>query len=322
VNRLTTKQETFAAFVMITAVLAACGDGAVGRAEFEGLSGTVSVDGSSTVYPITEAVAEEFMAATGGSVRVTVALSGTGGGFRRFCAGETDISNASRHISEREIAACAQNGVEYIELPVAIDGMAVVVNPANDFAQCMTVDELRRIWEPGSTVQSWAQVRADWPDQRMRLFAPGTASGTFDYFTEAVMGQTGASRADFTASEDDNVLVQGVEGEAAALGYFGYAYYEENRDRLRLVSIDGGRGCIEPNPQTIRTGTYAPLARPLFIYVNRASLERPELAAFVRFYLDEAAGLVGEVGYVPLSDEQYDVSQDRLHEALRAGAGS
>jgi phosphate transport system substrate-binding protein len=299
-------------------VLAACGPQP--DAELGGLSGTISLDGSSTVFPITEAVAEEFMYATRGSVRVTVALSGTGGGFRRFCVGDTDISNASRHITAGERDLCAQNGVEFVELMVAIDGLAVVVNPANDFAQCMTTAELRRIWEPGSNVQSWAQVRAGWPDQRMRLYAPGTASGTFDYFTEAVMGRAGASRADFTASEDDNVLVQGVEGDRGGLGYFGYAYYEENQGRLRLVAIDDGQGCIAPTPETVSGGEYM-LARPLFIYVKRQALERPEVEAFVRFYLEDAPELVREVGYVPLSDAQYEQSRARFEEAIGARAG-
>jgi phosphate transport system substrate-binding protein len=300
----------------------ACNGTDAAEGEFAGLGGRVTVDGSSTVYPLTEAIAEEFGAATRGNVRITIAYSGTGGGFRRFCAGDTDISNASRHISERERETCAASGVEYIELPVALDGMAVVVNPANGFAQCLSVDELRRIFEPGSTVNSWAQVRAGWPDQRLRLYAPGTASGTFDYFTEAVIGQAGASRADFTASEDDNVLVQGVEGDRWSLGYFGYAYYEENQARLRLLDIDGGQGCVTPTPETIRSGAYTPLSRPLFIYVNRAALARPEVASFVRFYLDEASHLAREVGYVPLGDAQYAESRSLLNQAVAARAGT
>jgi phosphate transport system substrate-binding protein len=278
---------------------AACGGAGGG-----GVSGTVTADGSSTVYPVTEAAAVEFRDEFGSGVRVMVAMSGTGGGFRRFCAGETDLSNASRHISEREAELCAQNGVEYVELPIALDGMAVVVNPTNTFAQCLSVAELRRIWEPNSTVQLWSQVREGWPAERIRLYAPGTASGTFDYFTEAVMGEVGASRADFTASEDDNVLVQGVEGDRFALAYFGLAYFEENQGRLRLVDIDGGTGCVTPTPETIRTGTYSPLSRPLFLYVNRASLQRPEVATFVRFYLDHAADIARSVGYVPVGAEQ------------------
>jgi phosphate transport system substrate-binding protein len=290
----------------VVVLLMGCG-GADDRgesAEYGAVSGEVSVDGSSTVFPITEAVAEEFMRETRGRVRVMVAQSGTGGGFRRFCTGDTDISNASRHISDGERATCVENGVEYIELPVALDGMAVVVNPQNDLMQCITVEELRRIFEPGSQVNDWSQVRVGLPAERLRLYAPGTASGTFDYFTEAVIGQVGASRADFTASEDDNVLVQGVAGDRWALGYFGYAYYEESRERLKLLDIDGGQGCVTPTPETIRDGSYTPLSRPLFIYVNRQALARPELRAFVSFYVDNAPALARDVGYVPLGDEQ------------------
>jgi phosphate transport system substrate-binding protein len=299
----------------------ACG-GSAGRddgSEFAGLSGSVSVDGSSTVFPVTEAVAEEFMRETRGSVRVMVAQSGTGGGFRRFCTGDTDISNASRHISERERQTCAENNIEYIELPVALDGMAVVVNPQNDLLQCLTVEELRRIFEPGSQVNDWSQVRAGLPAERLRLYAPGTASGTFDYFTEAVIGQAGASRADFTASEDDNVLVQGVTGDRWSLGYFGYAYYEESQGQLKLLDIDGGQGCITPTPETIRDGTYSPLSRPLFIYVNRQALSRPELRAFVSYYIDNSSALARDVGYVPLGDQQYRDARTTLDGAIPNG---
>src|SRR5690554_4647834 len=217
--------------------MAACGGGAGGGEE----TGSVRIDGSSTVFPITEAVAEEFMAETAGAVRVTVALSGTGGGFRRFCAGETQISNASRPIDASEAAACELAGIEYIALPVALDGLSLVVHPSNDFAQCLTMEELGRIWEPGSTVDNWSQVRPEWPDRPLRLYGPGTNSGTFDYFTEEVAGETGASRSDYTASEDDNVLVQGVSGDPNALGYFGFAYYSENQSRVKLIGVDAGQ---------------------------------------------------------------------------------
>jgi phosphate transport system substrate-binding protein len=305
-------QRSFGA-VAIAVFAAACG-GAGGDAggEYGDLSGQVSIDGSSTVFPITEAVAEEFMRETRGNVRVMVAQSGTGGGFRRFCTGDTDISNASRHISAAELATCAENGVEHIELPVALDGMAIVVNPQNDLLQCLTVDELRRIWEPGSQVSLWSEVRQGLPAERMRLYAPGTASGTFDYFTEALMGRAGASRADFTASEDDNVLVQGVAGDRWALGYFGYAYYEENRNQLKLLAVDGGNGCVTPTPETINNGTYAPLSRPLFIYVSRQALERPEVRAFAEYYVEQAAALARDVGYVPLGGEQQAQARQRL----------
>jgi phosphate transport system substrate-binding protein len=286
-------------------VLAACGnDGGQGGAR-DDLRGTLEIDGSSTVYPITEAVAEEFGAETGGSVRVMVGFSGTGGGFRRFCNGETVITNASRHIRGNEAELCAQNGVEYVEMQVAIDGMAVVVNPQNDFVQCLTIEELRRMWEPGSQVANWSQVRAGFPDQPLRLYGPGTNSGTFDFWTEAVMGQERASRTDFTASEDDNVLVAGVEGDRNALGYFGYAYFHENQGRLRVVAIDGGQGCVTPTMDTVATGEYSPLARPLFIYVRRDALERPEVREFVRFYMERAPEFAREVGYVPAPEQAY-----------------
>jgi phosphate transport system substrate-binding protein len=285
------------------AAVAACGGGDDGQAG--DLSGTVEIDGSSTVFPITEAVAEEFGTETRGSVRVMVGQSGTGGGFKRFCAGETQISNASRHITEAEQELCAQNGVDFVEMQVAIDGLAVVVHPQNQFVQCLTVEELRRIWEPGSQVTNWSQVRDGFPNEPLKLYGPGTNSGTFDYFTEVITGQARASRADFTASEDDNVLVQGVAGDRNALGYFGYAYYAENKGRLKTVAVDNGSGCIEPNEQTVESGEYAPLARPVFIYANRAALQQPHVAAFVRFYMEHAPTLVGEVGYVPADAATY-----------------
>jgi phosphate transport system substrate-binding protein len=265
----------------------------------------ISVDGSSTVYPISEAMAEEFGLASEDRVHVTIATSGTGGGFKTFCAGERDISNASRPIKRSEAELCAENGVEYIELQVAIDGLSVVVNPANTFAICLTVAELKAIWEPGSTVQLWSEVRPTWPAEPIRLYGAGTNSGTFDTFTETIVGRTGAIRSDFSASEDDNVLVQGVEGDRNSLGFFGYAYYAENATRIRAVEIDGGAGCIAPTPETVRSGDYEPLARPLFIYVSRASWERPIVREFVRFYLAQAERYVPETGYVPLRAEEY-----------------
>ncbi|MGH7470915.1 MAG: PstS family phosphate ABC transporter substrate-binding protein [Longimicrobiales bacterium] len=268
-------------------------------------SGTISGDGSSTVYPITEAVAEEFTREHPGQLRVTVGYSGTGGGFKRFCAGETDISNASRPIKEAEKQACTQNAVEYVEMQIAYDGLSVVVNPQNTFATCLTTAELKKIWEPESQVNRWSQVRAGFPDQELKLYGAGTASGTFDYFTEAIMGKEDLSRSDYTASEDDNVLVQGVAGDPRALGYFGYAYFVENQQRLKLVQVDGGTGCVSPSPETIRSGTYSPLSRPLFIYVNKKALARPEVIAFLKFFNEHAAKLVPEVGYVPLDAARY-----------------
>ena len=279
----------------------ACTGGETGT----GLSGAVQVDGSSTVAPISEAVAEEFQIANPG-VRVTVGISGTGGGFQRFCAGETDVSDASRPISEGEEQACASAGVEYLELPVAWDGLSVVVNPGNDFVQCLTVEELRRIWEPNSRVSTWRDIRPEFPAEPIKLYGPGTHSGTFDYFTETVIGETGASRPDYQGSEDDNVLVQGVAGDQYALGYFGYAYVRENVDKLQTVSVDDGAGCVLPSKETILARSYAPLSRPLLIYVARGSLVRPAVAEFVRFYMEYADVLVASTGYLALAREQYE----------------
>ena len=299
--------------LMVTAVaavaMAACG----GEQESSGnLTGSIEIDGSSTVYPISQAVAEEFMRETGGDVRVTVGVSGTGGGFRRFCAGETAISNASRAIKEDERALCEQSGVDPLELQVAIDGLAVAVNPANTFVQCLTVEELRKIWEPGSTLQEWSEVREGFPAQPLRLYGPGTNSGTFDYFTEAIMGEEDASRSDYAASEDDNVLVQGVGGDVNALGYFGYAYYIENQNQLRAIGVDNGSGCVEPTPETVTSGQYAPLSRPLFIYVDRNRLTDPAVAEFVRFYMESAPELVSEIGYVPMDAAAYQSNLSQL----------
>jgi len=284
------------------AVFAACSGGESGGEG--GLTGMVRIDGSSTVFPVTEAVAEEFQIANQG-VRVTVGISGTGGGFKKFCAGETDISDASRPIKDTELEACRAAGIDPMQVTVGYDGLAVMVNPNNTFASCMTVDELKQIWEPGSQISRWNQVRSEWPDGEFELYGPGTDSGTFDYFTEAIMGEEDASRPDFTASEDDNVLVQGIAGDQYALGYFGYAYYAENQDKLKLVAIDNGNGCVEPTPETVQSGEYAPLSRPLFIYLSQTAMERPEVKAFVEFYLTNAQQLVPDVGYVPLGAEVY-----------------
>ena len=278
----------------------------------------IAVDGSSTVFPITEAVAEEFQE-TNRSAKVTVGLSGTGGGFQKFCRGETVISNASRPITETEIEACGKASIQYIELPVAYDGIAIVVNPKNTWATNMTVPELRRIWEPAAQgkVLRWSQVRPGWPEQELHLFGAGVDSGTFDYFTEVINGKTRASRGDYTSSEDDNILVQGVAGDQNSLGYMGLAYYEENRDKLRVVPVDDGQaengaGPVAPSPETVRNGTYRPLSRPMFIYVSAAALARPEVEQFVRFYLDSAAGLIKEVGYVPLTDAEQQLVRQRF----------
>lgn len=295
--------------LVLAVLLSACGGGGEPPA-------IVQIDGSSTVYPLTEAVAEEFMLANP-RVRVTVGVSGTGGGFSKFVREEIDISDASRPIKAVEAELAAQNDVEYIELPIAFDGLAVITNPESDWVQCLTVEELRLIWEPGSTVNNWNQVRPSFPDHELRLYGAGTDSGTYDYFTAAIVGEEGASRADFTASEDDNVLVQGLAGDQASLGFIPYAYYAENTDKLRLLSIDdgnpdNGNGCIAPNAESVQSGTYQPLARPEFVYVNAERADDPAVLAFTRFYLENAGTLATEVGYVPLSDAAYELGLDRL----------
>ena len=272
------------------------------------LKGTIEIDGSSTVFPITEAVAEEFNKVAP-EVRVNVGVSGSGGGFKRFTVGEIDISDASRQIKENEAAAAEENGIEYLEFLVGVDGLSVLVSPKNDFVECLTVEQLHEIWKPESMVQDWSDLDPAWPNKKINLYGPGTDSGTFDYFTEEVNGESGVSRADYTASEDDNVLVQGIRGDRNALGYFGYSYYAENKDKLKLVAVDSGEGCMIPSVETIADGTYSPLSRPLFIYVSKASLERPEVKAFVEFYMENGAELTAEVGSVPLSAQHY---QDNL----------
>lgn len=278
----------------------------------------IKVDGSSTVYPITEAVAEEF-GKKHRDVKVTVGISGTGGGFKKFCPGETDISDASRPIKPSEVENCTKHKTEYIELPVAYDGLAVVVNPKNTWADSMTVKELKRLWEPEAqkNVTRWSQVRPGWPDKEIHLFGPGVDSGTYDYFTEAVVGKEHSSRGDFTSSEDDNVLVQGISTDPLAIGFFGLAYYEENRGRLKLVAVDdendaNGKGPIQPSLETVENGTYQPLARPIFIYVRKKSATKPEVQSFVEFYLANAAQLSREVGYIPLPRKVYDLALKRF----------
>ena len=276
----------------------------------------VKIDGSSTVYPITEAVAEEFQKAKRGEVKVTVGISGTGGGFKKFCRGETDISDASRPILKKEIDVCKEQNIEYIELPVAYDGLAVMVNPKNTWVRSLTVDDLKKMWEPAAqgTITKWNQVRPEWPDAPLKLFGPGADSGTFDYFTEAIVGKSKASRGDFTASEDDNVLVQGIAGDKNALGYFGLAYYEENKSKLKVVPVvnRATNKEVTPSLQTVMDGTYSPLSRPLFIYINKASLSRPEVKEFVNYYLKNADKLTKQVKYVPLPENAYKLAQERF----------
>lgn len=302
-----------AAVLTTLLVFAACGggDGAESKPAASALSGQVQMDGSSTVFPIQEAIAEEFQAANP-NVRVSVGISGTGGGFKRFCAGETDISDASRPIKQSEIDACAAAGIEYTEIPLAWDGLSVITSPENDFAQCLTLDELKRIWEPGTKVTTWRDVRAEWPAEQIKLYGPGTDSGTFDYFTETIMGEAGASRPDYQASEDDNILVQGVAGDRYSLGYFGYAYYVENTSRLKLLEVDGGNGCVAPSDETIADGTYAPLSRPLFVYVNHAAAVRPEVKAYLEFLVGNAAEVVPSTGYHALTSAEYAADMAKL----------
>jgi phosphate transport system substrate-binding protein len=273
----------------------------------EELSGEIRIDGSSTVFPITEAIAEEFLAIYP-DVKVPVGVSGTGGGFKKFVVGETDINDASRPIKDSEAEAAKAAGIEFLELPVAFDGLSVVINSENTWVDYMTVEELNKMWGPDSTVKTWQDVRAEWPAEEIKLYAPGTDSGTFDYFTEAINGESGAIRPDFIGSEDDNVLVQGISGDKNAIGFFGFAYYEENTDILKVVPIDGGNGPVVPTFDTIKSGEYTPLSRPLFIYVTKPSLERPEVKTFVQFYLETVKDIIREVGYVALPDEDYAAS--------------
>ena len=277
----------------------------------DSLRGTVSLDGSSTVFPISEAVAEEFLSVQP-RVRVTVGVSGTGGGFKKFLAKEIDINDASRPIKKKEISKANELGIDFIELPIAFDGLSIVVNKENTWVDHLTVAELNKIWQPGSNVKNWSDVRVDWPEIEMRLYGPGTDSGTFDYFTETINGKSGASRSDYTANEDDNALVQGIIGDKGSLGYFGYAYYDANKSKLKLVPIDGGKGPIAPSQTTINNETYEPLSRPVFIYVRSKALDRPEVRALVDFYIDSAPALASEVGYIPLPDAVYDRAKKRI----------
>ena len=270
----------------------------------------IRADGSSTVYPITQAVAEEFTARNP-NIRVVVAFSGTGGGFKKFCRGETDIQNASRPIRPEELEVCQENGIQFIELPVAYDALTVIVNPKNTWAACLKTSELKAIWEPGSTIQRWSQIRQGWPNQPLRLYGAGADSGTFDYFTEAIVGKAKAIRTDYQPTEDDNVTIKGVAGDTYAMGFLGYAYYEENKDKVKAVAIDHGKGCVLPSRETVLDGTYQPLSRPLFIYVNVKSLDRPEVQAFVDFYLSPAARrAIRSTGYVELPSEAYRIGQE------------
>ena len=277
----------------------------------EELSGTVRADGSSTLGPYVTYAAEQFQKQESG-VRVTVGIAGTGGGFERFCRGETDLSNASRSIKDEEKALCEKEGVDYTELQIANDGIAVVVNMKNDWADCLTVEQLKKVWEPKSKVDNWNEVDPSFADMKLSLYGAGTDSGTFDYFTDAIVGEEGASRSDYTATEDDNVTVTGVSGERGGLGYFGLSYFESNRDKLKDIEIDGGDGCVAPTTQSVQDGTYKPLSRPLFVDAKASSLERLEVEAFVQFMLDNQERIARAALFVPLTEEQVGKSQTQL----------
>jgi len=323
-------RSIIASLAVISVMAASCGGNQEQAAEngSDKLSGEVKLDGSSTVYPISEAVAEEFRAVQPG-VKVTVGLSGSGGGFKKFGRGETDINDASRPIKQSEIEACEANNIHYLELSIAYDGLSVVVNPQNDWVNDMTVAELKKMWEPAAqkTITRWNQIRPDWPNDEFRLYGAGTESGTYDYFTEAIVGESHSSRGDYTASEDDNVLVQGVSTDKNALGFFGFAYFEENMDKLKLIGVDdedstNGSGPIKPSIETVKNNTYSPLSRPLFIYVNSEAIKRPEVVEFVRFYLNNAGQLSKEVGYIPMSDEEYKTQIDKFEEFVKTHAAA
>jgi len=307
--RTTTKFFALTAAVALTASVAGV------RQVIAQTRPVVKVDGSSTVFPITEAMAEQFQKEKKGQVQVTVGISGTGGGFKKFCNGETDISNASRPILKREMEACRSKNISYIELPVAFDALSVVVNPRNNWVKQLTVAELKTIWEPAAQgkIKTWNQVNPAWPNRPLKLFGAGTDSGTFDYFTEAIVGKAKSSRGDYTASEDDNVLVQGVATDVGALGYFGYAYYEANAKRLRAVPIVNAQGkAVLPSRKTVEDGSYNPLSRPIFIYVNSESLRRPEVREFVEFYQRQASKLIPPTGYIPLPARAYAANLDNI----------
>lgn len=312
------KLLAFAACAVLALAAVACGgdadnngDGGSSGAGGE-LSGTIKIDGSSSVAPLTEAAAELFQSENP-DVRVTVGTSGTGGGFEKFCAGETDISDASRPIKEDEEAPiCQKNGVQYEEIQVANDGLAIVVNPNNNFASCLTVEQLKKVWNDGSKVTNWRQIDPRFPALELKLFGAGTDSGTFDYFTEAINGKEGVSRTDYNATEDDNVTVQGVAGDEGAMGYFGLSYAQLNEGQVKAVAVDGGNGCVAPSTETVQSGDYKPLSRPLLIYPSERALKRPEVRAFLEFYLENQDAIAEQALFVPLTGKQLAAAQDKL----------
>jgi phosphate transport system substrate-binding protein len=310
--------------LVVMVIAAACGDddetpssGTSG----DKLSGTIKVDGSSTVAPLTEAAADLFRAENSG-VQISVGTSGTGGGFEKFCAGETDISDASRPIKPDEPTegqACEKNGIAYEELTVANDGLSVVVNKANTWAACLTVAQLKAIWEPNSTVKNWNQVDPSFPDEELALYGPGTDSGTFDYFADAINGEEGASRTDYSPSEDDNVIIQGVSGTRGGMGYFGLSYYEQNTDKLNVVQIDAGEGCVAPSTETVQDGSYKPLSRPLFVYPSADALKRAEVDAFLKFYIENSKEIAEQALFVPMTEAQQQEATAKIESLINAG---
>ncbi len=304
----------FAVICAAGALLAGCGgsdDSESGAGTSNAVGGAIAVDGSSTVGPFVTVAAEDFNT-SGATTQITVGISGTGGGFERFCKDETDISNASRPIKDEEKDLCANSGVEFREVQVANDGIAVVVNPANDWATCLTVAQLKKIWEPDSKVNNWNQVDPTFPDQEIKLFGPGTDSGTFDFFTDEINGEGGASRTDYQPSEDDNVIVEGVSGEKGGMGYFGLSYFEQNKDKLKDLQVDGGAGCVAPTSATVQDATYKPLARPLFTYIKSASYARPEVKAFAEYMIANQEQIATEALFVPLTAAQVETAKAAL----------
>ena len=298
--------------ISLALIIGSCGEKKEKTAE---LTGSIAIDGSGTVFPVSEAVAEEFLKVEP-KVRVTVGESGTGGGFKKFGTGVIDICDASREIKEKEIALCQENNIEYIQLTVALDGITVVVNKDNSWAKTMTTEELKKLWEPNSTVKKWNDIRAEWPNEEIHLYGPNTSHGTYDFFTEVIMGESGASRTDYNAVSDYNVAVQGIEKDVNALGYFGLSYYEENKDKLGVVGIDSGSGAVLPSIETVASNEYAPLSRSLFIFLNKKSAQRPEVQKFIAFYLDNAPQLSKEVGYVPMPQNGYDEQKAAFNKVI------
>lgn len=312
-----------AAFLSVAFLMTSCGDENTDNGSGSTKGATIAIDGSSTVLPISEAVAEEYRTVDA-NIEVTVGKSGTGGGFQKFSRGETDISDASRPIKQKEMDACKENNISYLELSVAYDGLAVIAHSDNDWLNNITVEELKKIWEPAAKgkVMNWNQIRPEWPNKKIELYGPGTASGTFDYFTEAIVGESGSCRSDYNSSEDDNILVTGVSGNKYALGFFGLAYYENNKDKLKLIGVDGGNGPVSPSLETVKDGSYAPLSRPLFIYVNSTAAAKEYVQSFVDFYLDNAGELSKEVGYIPLKDEEYAAQKGKFSEFVKSLGGT